>query len=355
MNKAPTIHDLAADLKISATTVWRALHNQNRVSTKTRARVLDRAKTIRYVPSLVAQNLSHGRTRTLGIIVPMIGHPVFSSLIERIEAVAFERGYNVILCDARLDVAREIEYARRLLQRRVEGVIVIPYSKRSRQSDRHLIELQERNIPVVLLEHELPSNRFTGVVADNFAAAHQVTRHLIGLGHRRIAYAFHPSHPGDFVGQERLEGFKQAMAEAGLGEHATLLLDACDFDERQVLVYHREVVAACFSRNDRPTALFAGMDLLAIRAMQTLRELGLAIPRDVSVAGFDNVEFAPFTQPPLTTVQQPTEEMGRRAAEILFDRIEEKSNSRRKTLCERLPCRLVLRQSCGAAAPTSFP
>src|SRR5471032_3221336 len=147
MNKAKTIHDIAADLKISATTVWRALHNHDRISEATRTRVLARAKAVNYVPSLVAQNLSHGRTQTLGVIVPMIGHPVFSSLIEKIEAVAFDRGYNVILCDARLDIAREAEYARMLLRRRVEGVIVVPFSKRSRQWDSHLIDLQKHNVP----------------------------------------------------------------------------------------------------------------------------------------------------------------------------------------------------------------
>src|ERR1700678_1701892 len=135
MNKAPTIHDLAADLKISATTVWRALHNQGRVSVDTRQRVLDRAKAIDYVPSLVAQNLSHGRTNTLGVIVPMIGHPVFSALIEEIEAVAFARGYNILLCDTRLDIAREAEYARMLQRRRVEGIVVIPFSTEARQED----------------------------------------------------------------------------------------------------------------------------------------------------------------------------------------------------------------------------
>src|SRR5471032_62910 len=147
MNKAPTIHDLAADLNISATTVWRALKNHDRVSARTRERVLQRAKAINYVPSLVAQNLSHGRTLTLGVIVPMIGHPVFSALIENIEAVAFDRGYNITLCDARLDIAREAEYARMLLRRRVEGVIVVPFSKRSRQWDSHLIDLQKHNVP----------------------------------------------------------------------------------------------------------------------------------------------------------------------------------------------------------------
>lgn len=352
MKKVPTIYDLAADLKISTTTVWRALQNQTRVSARTRERVLERAKAINYAPSLVAQNLADGRTRTLGIIVPMTCHPVFSALIENVETVAFERDYNIILCDARLDIAREAEYARMLLRRRVEGVIVVPFSKRSLQWDTHLVELEKHNIPVVLLEHELPGNRFAKVVADNFEAARAMTRHLLDLGHKRIAFAFHPFQERDLVGRERLAGFTRAMADAGPGRKATLLLDACEFGKRQALHYNREVIADCFSRKDRPTALFAGMDMLAIRAMETLRELDLQIPRDVAVAGFDNVEFSPFTQPPLTTVQQPTEEMGRLAAEMLFDCIEGKRAPQKKVRCERLPCRLVIRQSCGADIPS---
>jgi DNA-binding LacI/PurR family transcriptional regulator len=139
------------------------------------------------------------------------------------------------------------------------------------------------------------------------------------------------------------------MNAAGLGKKARLVLDACEFGEKQVLHYHREKIVACFGRPDRPTALFAGMDMLAIRAMETLREMGLEVPRDVAVAGFDNIEFSQFTQPPLTTVQQPTEEMGRLAAEILFDGIERKRGRRKKALCERLPCQLVIRQSCGVS------
>ena len=346
MNKAPTIHDLAADLKISATTVWRALHDRGRISAKTRERVLAHAKARNFVPSLVAQNLSHGRTNTLGVIVPIIGHPVFSALIEEIEAVAFARGYNIVLCDARLDIAREAEYARMLLSRRVEGVVVIPFSAEARQWDAHLVELQKRNVPVVLLEHELPTNRFAKVVADNFAATYDMTRHLIGLGHKRIAFAFHPCHERDLVGRERLGGFTKAMADAGLAQKATLLLEACEFGEKQVLHYHREVIADCFRRAERPTALFAGMDALAIRALETLRELKLRVPQDVAVAGFDNVEFSQFTQPPLTTVQQPTAEMGRLAAEMLFDRLEGKTT---RAVCRRLPCQLVIRESCGAS------
>ncbi len=132
MSKSPTIHDLAADLNISATTVWRALNNRDRVSAKTRERVQARAQAINYEPSLVAQNLSHGRTSTLGIIVPMVGHPVFSSLVEVVEQVAYERGYCVILCNVPLDISREAEYARMLYRRRVEGVIVIPFTQHTR-------------------------------------------------------------------------------------------------------------------------------------------------------------------------------------------------------------------------------
>jgi DNA-binding LacI/PurR family transcriptional regulator len=348
MTKTPTIHDLAADLKISATTVWRALNNHGRISANTRQRILQRAKAIDYVPSLVAQNLSRGRTGTLGVIVPTISHPIFSALIEKIEEVSFDRGYNIILCDAHLNLAREAEYARMLRRRRVEGVIVVPFSKDAQKSDDHLVDLEKHHVPVVLLEHELPGNRFSKVVAGNFEAAYQMTRHLINLRHERIAFAFHPFHERDLVGGERLAGFDRAMIDAGLKKKASLLLDACDFGERQVLHYHREKIADCFGRQDRPTALFAGMDLLAIRAMETLREIGLQIPRDVAVVGFDNIEFSQWTLPPLTTVRQPTEEMGRRAAEILFDRIEGKPDFRSKAKCERLPCQLVIRQSCGA-------
>ncbi len=351
MSKAPTIHDLAADLQISATTVWRALNGHDRISEATRERVLARAKAIKYVPSLVAQNLSHGRTQTLGVIVPMIGHPVFSSLIEKIEETAFARGYSIILCDARLDVDRETEYARMLLRRRVEGVIVIPFAQRTGNWDAHLVELQKRNVPVVLLEQDLPTIRFAKVVADNFQAAHDLTRHLINLGHKRLAFAFHPVHDWDPVGRERLAGFDRAVADAGLSKQARHLLDVFAFAGEKVWRYQPEQLIACFRSRDRPTALFAGMDMLAIHALETLRELGLRVPKDVAVAGFDNLEFSNFTQPPLTTVQQPTVEMGQRAAEILFELIAKKG-TRKKIISERLPCRLVIRQSCGSPQPS---
>ena len=349
LKNPPTIHDLAADLNISATTVWRALHNHGRVSSATQKRVLARAAAVKYAPSLVARNLSRGRTQTVGIIVPMIDHPVFAALIEKIEEAAFHRGYNVIVCDARLDIARETEYVRMLLQRRVEGVILVPFAKRSEGWDAPLAELQRRQIAIILLEQDLPTTRFSKVVADNFGAAYAMTKHLIDLGHKRLAFAFHPVHEWDPVGKERLAGFDRAVMEAGLRKQAKRLLDAAAYSGAQVWRYQPQPIVNCFRQDNRPTALFCGMDMLAIEAMETLREMELRIPQDVAVVGFDNIAFSRFTQPPLTTVQQPVSDMGSRAAEILFDRIEGRVGPRTKPIRALLPCALVIRQSCGAA------
>jgi len=355
MKRPPTIHELAADLGVSSTTVWRAFQEKARIGDATRRRILARAKALGYAPSQVAQNLSQGRTKTLGVIVPMAGHPVFSTLVEKIEEAAFRRGYSVILCNTYLSMERETEYARMLLSRRAEGVIVVPFAERAggARAHRHLQELRKHGIPVVLLEQGLASAPFPSVVADNFGAAYAMTRHLIGLGHRRIAFAFHPVHDWDPVGTERLKGFRQAMAEARLASKARILLDTVRLEEGgRVWSYRPEPVRNCFQGHDRPTALFAAMDSLAIQAMETLHGLGLDVPGDVAVAGFDNIDFSHFTRPPLTTVAQPLEEMALRAVDLLFERIDQSRvdspprRSREKT--ERLACRLVVRASCGS-------
>jgi DNA-binding LacI/PurR family transcriptional regulator len=358
MGKNPTIHDLASDLNISATTVWRALNNQNRVSAKTRALVNARALAINYEPSLVAQNLSHGRTSTLGIIVPKVGHPIFSVLAEVIEQAAFDRGYNVILCNASRGHLQEAEYTRMLYRRRVEGVVAIPlgpHTTHPKNWDSLLAELEQRSIPVVLLEQNLPSNHYPTVIADNYRAAYNMTRHLIGLGHKSLALAAHSGSDLASIWLERLAGFNQALAEAGLTEKARLIPDAYAPDQKGVLHYRPDLISRCFDRPDRPTAIFALSDILAIQIMETLRKMNLNVPRDVAVAGFDDITFSEHTIPPLTTVQQPTEEMARRAAEILFELIDAKSILPPKPICERIPCHLIIRESCGAHLQRSTP
>ena len=314
MKSLPTIHDLAADLNISATTVWRALNNRDRISSATRKRILARAAAIHYAPSLVAQNLSRGRTQTLGVVVPMVDHPVFASLLEKIEEAAFNRGYNVMLCDARLSMARENEYARMLLRRRVEGVIVVPFAERTTGWDVHLVELQKRNVPVILLEQDLPTDRFTKVVADTLGATYALTRYLIDLRAPGLCS------PGSRMGSGRQRASRPGSIRqwrSGPGKKSQTVT-GCICIQRESRCGNtsaRRSSIALAARTGR--RLFFAHDMLAIHAMQTLREMELRIPADVAVAGFDNIAFSQFTQPPLTTVEQPIAEMGRRAAEIL--------------------------------------
>ncbi len=346
MSKSPTIHDIAADLKISTTTVWRALNDRGRVSAKTRDLVRARAQEINYEPSLVAQNLSHGRTSTLGFLVPRVAHPVFSVLIEVFEKIAFDRGYCVILCNVAHDIHRETEYTRMLYRRRVEGVVAVPFGQQDKDWESILMELHKRSIPVVLLEHGLKSNLYSTVVVDNFDAAYRMTNHLIGLGHTRLAFASHTSEVNDSIWQERLAGFQQAVKEAGLTDKAQLILDNYKLNNSG-RTYSSEAILSHFSNPDRPTAVFAVMDKLAIEIMDTLRRMKLDVPGDVAVVGFDDIEFSQHTVPPLSTVRQPTEQMARRAVEILFNQIDASAETNIAPVFERLPCELIIRESCG--------
>jgi DNA-binding LacI/PurR family transcriptional regulator len=349
VSKGPTIHDLAADLNISATTVWRAINNRDRVSAVTRERVRARAKELNYEPSLVAQNLSHGRTSTLGVLVPRIGNMVFSRLVETVEQVAFERGYCVILCNLVRRLGLEVEYTRMLYRRRVEGVVVVPFGPKTREWDKILEDLENKGVAVVLLEQTLQSSRFSTVVADNYGASYEMTQHLIRLGHTRLAFVSSTSDNEDVNFLERLEGFKQAVAHAGLNDKARLLLDVYEkADDGSPLRYSSKEIKECLSGPDRPTGIFTLTDTLAIQVMGTIREMNLNIPRDVAVAGFDNIDFAEYTVPPLTTMEHPTEQMARRAAEMLFEKIEAGSSATKEPALERLPCKMIIRKSCGA-------
>jgi LacI family transcriptional regulator len=184
-----------------------------------------------------------------------------------------------------------------------------------------------------------------------------MTQHLIGLGHKSVALISSSSSDQDSIWQERVGGFKQAIAEAGLTEKAPLILDAYDLNEEGVQQYRPELIKQCFTSANRPTAAFVLSDLLAVRVMETFREMGLDVPREVAVAGFDNTLIAEHALPPLTTVKHPTETMARRAAEILFEQIEAKAGEKKAAAYVRLPCELIIRKSCGAylSSPSSPP
>jgi DNA-binding LacI/PurR family transcriptional regulator len=350
---SPTIHELAKRLKVSVATVWRAINNKGRISATTRARVLAAIDTLGYRPSLVAQNLVNQRTGLLGVVVPMIGNTVYSPMVRAIEQEAFERGYNIILCDTGLDYDRERRYLDLLLRRRVEGVIMIPFAPRPTGGERHLLELEKAGVPLVLLEQDLPLPGIARVVADNRGGIRTAVRHLTGLGHHRIGFLYMPPVAWDFAARARLDGFRAAVTELGFAPEAAPelaigdLLANEDAIDRQIA----QLVTQLMARHDRPTAIVAPTDMLAIKTMRCLWLAGVRVPDELAIVGFDDILAAAHTTPSLTTMRQPTAAMGTRAAERLFARI--RGDTVTAPEREVLPCELIVRESCGTGRPMS--
>jgi DNA-binding LacI/PurR family transcriptional regulator len=355
LKSSVTIHDVARQLKVSATTVWRALNDRPRVSAATKQRVLRAVERLGYQPSLLAQNLSRGRTQTLGVVVPMIGNPVYAALVRAVEQAAFERDYNIILCDTDFQAERERRYLDLLRRRKVEGILLIPFAQRNDEEVVPIAELRAAGIAVVAMQQPLAGGNAPQVAPDNLQAARAMTQHLIGLGHRRIALIhsglerWHPSMC------ERFAGYRLALKQAGIPYDPSLVVKAGTFET--VLAdgssaFDAAAVAALLRRPDRPTAIFAPVDVLAIRVLGVIRSLGLRIPEDVALAGFDDILMSAHLEPPLTTVRHPTAQVGRRAAELLFEILENGQAATEETI-ERVPCELVIRRSCGSREPVA--
>jgi DNA-binding LacI/PurR family transcriptional regulator len=343
-----TIHDLARHLNVSSTTVWRALNNNPRISPTTKERVLSAAKRFNYRPSLVAQTLSRGKTQTLGVVVPMIGNPVYANIIRAVEHVAFEHEYNIILCDTDFKVERERQHVDLLVRRRIEGVVIIPFAKRLPGDFEHLVELeQNQGVCVVAIQNDIPEERLNRVVPDQRGAAKAVVGHFIENGHRRIGF-FHGGVP-DWSApmRERSEGYRQALESARIEYDPQLELQVGTYESLlgdDPAAFDGERVRRALSGEDRPTALFVASDVLAIKVMEVIRDMGLRIPEDVAVAGFDDILMSAHTLPPLTTVRQPSTKIGQRAANLLLERIDGADD---ELVHERVPCEVIIRKSSG--------
>ena len=342
-----TIAELAAELGVAVSTVSCALNNRGRMTDKTRQRIIKKAREYHYTPSQVAQSLIGQKTRMLGVVVPMIGDTVYSKMVRGIEQVAFEHGYNIILCDTDINLKREKEYMDMLIRRRVEGAIVIPFAKRTGSDSKHLLDAESYGVPLVIMEEELQLDQLTQAMVSTYEAAKKIVNHLIALGHRRIGFFRCESESWDINAQKRFEGYRDALVEADLPFNPELVLDAGSICEGEIVLM-AEKVEAYLRDPERPTAIFAGFDELAARIFPFIYKLGLNIPDDLAIVGFDDTEIASLTHPPLTTMRQPAAKLGRLAAELLFKRIELGPGTPNWPRREYLPCELIVRDSCGA-------
>ncbi len=306
-----TIKDIARVLGISASTVSRALKDHPDINVDTKKAVNELAIKLKYRPNAVALSLKNSRSNTIGVIIPEIVHYFFSSVISGIDDVASEKGFTVIICQSNESFDREVANARTLLSHRVDGILV-SISKETHTFD-HLTDLQEGGIPLVFFDRIAPEIDADQVVIDDMEASYKATRHLIETGRKRIAHFAGPQ--SLLIGRDRLQGYLNALTEAGLPIDNRLIIEADTFEKA------RNAVIGMIDTGNIPDGIFAVNDMTAIGAMQTIQRKGFKIPDEISIVGFSDGYLSGITDPNLSSVDQHGYEMGTTAAEILFQRI----------------------------------
>ena len=335
MKNRVSIKDIAEQAGVSHSTVSRALQGTGRMSDETRARILELAEEMSYTPDALAQSLVRGSTHTVGVVVTTIADPFVAGIVAGIEEVAGQAGYTVLLGASHSHSEREIEVVENLRQRRVDAVIVTA----SRVGDHYSELLQRFGAPIVLVNNMVEGEYLYAITCDQTAGAHQATAYLLGLGHRRIAYIGSSSR--QHSSRMRRAGYREALMEAGLPIDSALMVAP---RARRDVEVGQMALAMLWPR--RPTAILAYNDLTAIGVMIAAREMGVRIPTDISLVGFDDIDVTEFVTPPLTTVHQPREAMGRAAMQMALDLLHEKTIQNRVLACE-----LVVRES--ATTPIS--
>lgn len=333
------LKDIAQRVGISVTTVSRALGGYDDVAEATRQKVLRAAEELGYYPSVTARQLQKQRTDTIGFVIPTFGprfsDPFFSELLAGIGNEAARHNFDLLVCTRSPDSPEEVEAYRRLVDgRRVDGVLVV----RTRVDDPRLSFLKQRNFPFVAFGRS-HTDEHPYLDVDGHRGLYQAVRHLIGLGHRRIAYISAPLNLTFAL--HRLEGYRDALQEGGLKYNEELVLVGHLTEEDGYQAAHR-----LLALDQPPTAIAVANDLMALGAMRAAHERGLAVGRDVAITGFDDIPLAAHANPPLTTVRQPIYEIGRRICQMLIQIISGKPLENYHIILEPI---LIVRQSSGPA------
>jgi LacI family transcriptional regulator len=334
MTIMPTISEVAQKAGVSPTTVSHVINKTRFVSDEKRERVEQAIAEMNYRPNALARSLRNGTTRSLGLILPDSANPFFAEVARSIENAAFGAGYSVILCNSENDLKKETLYLDVLSKKQVDGVIFVMTGEGS-NSLKNLVEMQ---IPTVIMDRDLLGSELDVVLADSHQGGFMATEHLISLGHKRIGCIAGPA----IINQSsrRFAGYKQALQDACLRIEPDLIMNG-NFHPDSGWELGREML----SLPNTPTAIFACNDLMAIGVLRAATELGLRIPDDLALVGYDDIELSSYTNPPLTTIKQPTADMGLTALKFLLGRITDPQSVRQNAV---LPVSLVVRGSCGA-------
>ena len=326
------IADVAKLANVSTATVSRVLSNTGKVKKETTEKVLEAIKQLNYQPNILARQLRTLETKTILVVVPDISNPFFSKVLRGIEEVADENGYQVLLGDTINKPEHEIAFLDILRQKKADGMILL-----TARSNREFLEQLAKEYPIVLACEYIEGAEIPTVSIDNISSARKITEHLIQLNHERIATITGPLHV--VLGRDRLKGFQQAMKQNGLQIEPCLVQEG-DFTLESGCNQMLKLLAL----ENPPTAVFAANDEMAMGAIKTIKSKGLNVPNDIAVVGFDNIKFASIFEPALTTISQPTFEIGEKAIDLLISLINNTPLEKEQYILED---QLIVRDSCG--------
>lgn len=327
----PTIREVALHANVSAATVSHVINQTRRVDPDTLARVQQSIKTLGYQPNLLARSLRRRETRTIGLLVPDNANSFFAEFARVVEDLGFARGYSVILCNSDRSPEKEQTYLKVLLAKQVDGLIVIS----STNGVDLLKQVMDAGVPLVVVDRDPAHLPIRYVSVANEHGGYLAGQHLIQQGHRRIGCIGGPSDAHS--SWQRVVGFKRALDERGL-----MLPDEAIVQGDFRYAGGEEGMQTLLQRNLDLTAIFAANDLMAIGAMNVAHRAGYRIPQELSFVGFDNIAQSATTIPALTTIDQPVDELGEGAVELLFDQILKRATPGQRMVMTRL----VERESC---------
>ncbi|SDI33334.1 LacI family DNA-binding transcriptional regulator [Paenibacillus naphthalenovorans] len=329
-----TIDDVAQKAGVSKATVSRVLNkNYQYISDDTKERVLRAVEQLDYRPNALAKGLKSLKTNVIGLVLSNLRNPFWSQVLEGIEDVCKHYGYNLMIANSRDSLESEEDHIRGFGLRQVDGIIVNPATGMN-----PLFEtLSEKQFPLVFLNRKVEGVAADTVVVDNIKGSRMAVEHLLRLGKRKIAIFLYPPN-GISPRLERIEGYRLAMEENGLPVHPDWIKIVRNKQECQVEI-------GKLLETGLPDAIFSTNSILTLEIMDALKELGLSVPKDIAVLGYDETAWAKHLDPPLTTIEQPAYEMGRVSAEQLIRRMDNKTDAALETIL--LEPALIVRRSCG--------
>jgi LacI family transcriptional regulator len=329
-----TIRDVAQLAEVSTTTVSRVINGSGDVSEARRQRVERAIGELAYIPNAVARHLRSKRTKTIALILSDITNPFFTTIARGVQDTAGPRGYAVTFANTDESEAQEWEYLRTLVQRQVDGVLLVPAGR----SPEPFRLLRSQGIPAVLLDRRISVRQLDEVRCDSEAGAYGLVRHLLGLGHRRIAVI--TGRRDISTSFDRVAGYKRALASASVPVDRKLIR----YDSFSLAGGYR-MTRQILAIQPRPTAILATNNFIAFGALRALREANLKVPDDLSLVTFDDLPEEWHDDPFLTVLAQPAYELGRQAAELLFERLEIGALGKRRVIV--LPGAVIPRRSSG--------